>query len=189
MHLRVKFLCWRPGGIRPGDVVNAKIVCAVRGIPHIVAVCPRQDAGERGVEVEEGPGDDSVVVEGHVQSDDTNGISYTWNRRERCNRRKPIGYYWLWRYIYSDQITLPSHRFPLVTRFHLNICYCSVRPYLWKWDRCVSIWIWLRFCGTAPVPAPCKRAAHHQRWPSKCKESGKHLHRHVWEYMLKQGFT
>lgn len=77
MHLRVKFLGRRPGGIRPGDIVNAKIVGAVGGIPHIVAVCPRQDAGERGVEVEEGPGDDGVVVEGHIQGDDTDGISYT----------------------------------------------------------------------------------------------------------------
>lgn len=77
MHLRVKFFCWRPGEIRPGDVVLSKVVGTVRGIPHIVTVCPGQDAGERGVEVEEGPGDDGVVVEGHIQSDDTNGISYT----------------------------------------------------------------------------------------------------------------
>lgn len=77
MHLRVKFLCWRPGGICPGDVVHAKIVGAVRGIPHIVAVCPRQNGGERGVEVEESPGDDGVVVEGDIESDDTNGISNT----------------------------------------------------------------------------------------------------------------
>lgn len=83
MHLRVKFLCRRPGGIRPGDVVHAKIVGAVRGIPYIVTVCPRQDTRERVVEVEEGPGDDGVVVERHIQSDDTNGISYTCNRTER----------------------------------------------------------------------------------------------------------
>lgn len=77
MHLRVKFLCRGPGGICPGDVVLAKIVGTVRCIPHIVTVCPGQDAGEGGVEVEEGPGDDGVVVEGHIQSDDTNGVSYT----------------------------------------------------------------------------------------------------------------
>lgn len=77
MHLRVKFFCWRPGEIGPGDVVLSKVVGTVGGIPHIVTVCPGQDAGERGVEVEEGPGDDGVVVEGHIQSDDTNGISYT----------------------------------------------------------------------------------------------------------------
>lgn len=77
MHLRVKFLCWRPGEIRPGDVVLPKIVGTVGGIPHIVTVCPGQDAGERGVEVEEGPGDDGVVVERHIQSDDANGVSYT----------------------------------------------------------------------------------------------------------------
>lgn len=82
MHLRVKFLCRRPGGIRPGDVVHAKIVGAVGGVPHIVAVSPRQDAGERGIEVEEGPGDDGVVVEGHIQSDDADGVSYTWNTPE-----------------------------------------------------------------------------------------------------------
>lgn len=76
MHLRVKFLCRRPGGIGPGDVVHAKIVSAVGGIPHIVAVRPRQDGGEGGVEVEEGPGDDGVVIEGHIESDDANGISY-----------------------------------------------------------------------------------------------------------------
>lgn len=83
MHLRVKFLCRRPWGIRPGHVVHSKIVGAVRGIPDIVTVCPRQDAGERGVEVEEGPGDDSVVVERHVQSDDTYSISYTWKRESQ----------------------------------------------------------------------------------------------------------
>lgn len=83
MHLRVKFLCRRPGGICPGDVVRVKIIGAVRGIPNVFTVCPRQDAGERGVEVEEGPGDDGVVVEGHIQSDDTNGISYTCNRTHR----------------------------------------------------------------------------------------------------------
>lgn len=83
MHLRVKFLCWRPGGIGPSDVVDAKIVGAVGGIPHIVAVCPRQDAGERGVEVEEGPGDDGVVVEGHIQGDDTYGVSYTWRHTRK----------------------------------------------------------------------------------------------------------
>ena len=77
MHLRVKFLCWRLGGIRPGDVWRVKIVGTVRGIPHVVTVCPRQDTGERGVEVEEGPGDDGIVVEGHIQGDDTNGVSYT----------------------------------------------------------------------------------------------------------------
>lgn len=77
MHLRVKFLRWRPGGVGPSDVVRAKVVGAVGGVPHIVAVCPGQDAGEGGVEVEEGPGDDGVVVEGHVQSDDADGISYT----------------------------------------------------------------------------------------------------------------
>lgn len=77
MHLRVKFLCWRPGGVCPGDVVHAKVVGAVGGIPHIVAVCPRQNGGEGGVEVEEGPGDDGVVVEGDIESDDTNGISNT----------------------------------------------------------------------------------------------------------------
>lgn len=77
MHLRVKFLCRGPGGIGPSNVVRAKVVGAVGGVPHVVAVCPRQDAGEGGVEVEEGPGDDGVVVEGHVQSDDTDGIPYT----------------------------------------------------------------------------------------------------------------
>lgn len=77
MHLRVKFLCWRPGEICPGDVVLPKIVGTVGGIPHIVTVCPGQGAGERGVEVEEGPGDDGVVVERHIQSDDANAVSYT----------------------------------------------------------------------------------------------------------------
>lgn len=79
MHLRVKFLCGRSGGICPGDVVRAKIVGAVGGIPHVVAVCPRQDGGERGVEVEESPGDDGVVVERHIECDDADGISYTCN--------------------------------------------------------------------------------------------------------------
>lgn len=80
MHLRVKFLCRRPGGIGPSDVVLSKIVGAVGGVPHVVAVCPGQDAGEGRVEVEEGPSDDGVVVEGHIQSDDTNCVSYTWSR-------------------------------------------------------------------------------------------------------------
>lgn len=83
MHLRVKFLSRRPGGIRPGDVVNAKIVGAVGGVPHIVTVSPRKDGGEGGVEIEKGPGDDGVVVEGHIQGDDTNAISYTCNSTGR----------------------------------------------------------------------------------------------------------
>lgn len=82
MHLRVKFLCWRPGGICPGDVVQSEVVGAVGGVPHVVAVCPGQDAGEGGVEVEERPGDDGVVVEGHIQGDDADGVSYTWGSDE-----------------------------------------------------------------------------------------------------------
>lgn len=93
MHLRVKFLCRRPGGIRPGDVVYAEIVGAVGGIPHVVAVCPRQDGGEGGVEVEEGPGDDGVVVEGHVQSDDADGVSYTWKQEEKQSEKNQL---WTW---------------------------------------------------------------------------------------------
>lgn len=77
MHLRVKFLCRRTGSVGPGDVVQPKIVGAIRGIPHIVTVSPRQDCGERGVEIEEGPGNNSVVVEGHIQGNDTNGIADT----------------------------------------------------------------------------------------------------------------
>lgn len=77
MHLRVKFLCWRPGGICPGDVVNPEVIGTVGGVPYIVTVCPGQDAGEGGVEVEERPGDDGVVVEGHIQGDDADGVSYT----------------------------------------------------------------------------------------------------------------
>lgn len=49
------------------------------------------------------------------------------------------------------------------------------QPHLWKWDRCVSIWIWLQSGGTAREPAPCKTAARHQRSPSKCRGWGKHL--------------
>lgn len=66
MHLRVKFLCRRPGGICPSHVIHAKVVGAVGGVPDIITVCPGEDAGEGGVEVEQGPGDDGVVVEGHV---------------------------------------------------------------------------------------------------------------------------
>lgn len=82
MHLRVKFLCWRPGEIRPGDVVHPEVVGAVGGVPNIVTVCPGQDAGEGGVEVEERPRDDGVVVEGDIQGDDADGVSYTWGRDE-----------------------------------------------------------------------------------------------------------
>lgn len=86
MHLRVKFLCRRPGGIGPSDVVLPKVIGAVRGVPHVVAVGPGQDAGEGRVEVEEGPGDDGVVVEGHIERDDADCISDTWKRRERRSR-------------------------------------------------------------------------------------------------------
>lgn len=79
MHLRVKFLCRGPGEIGPSDVVLPKIVSAVWGVPHVVTVGPGQDAGEGRVEVEEGPGDNGVVVEGHVQCDDTYCVSNSWS--------------------------------------------------------------------------------------------------------------
>lgn len=77
MHLHVKFLCRRPGGICPSHIIHSKVVGAVGGVPDVITVCPGEDAGEGGVEVEQGPGDDGVVVEGHVQSNDTDGISYS----------------------------------------------------------------------------------------------------------------
>lgn len=86
MHLRVKFLCRRPGGISPSDVVLPEIVGAVWRVPHVVAVGPGQDAGEGRVEVEEGPGDDGVVVEGHVQRNDTYCVSNACSRGERWSR-------------------------------------------------------------------------------------------------------
>lgn len=80
MHLRVKFLCRGPGEIGPSDIVFSKVVGAVWGVPHVVAVGPGQDAGEGRVEVEKGPGDDGVVVEGHVQRNNTYCVSNSWNR-------------------------------------------------------------------------------------------------------------
>lgn len=72
-HSRVKLLSGRPGEVGPGDIVVAKVVGAVDRVPRVVTVGPRQSAGEGRVEVEEGPGNDGVVVEGHIQPDDADG--------------------------------------------------------------------------------------------------------------------
>lgn len=42
-------------------------VGAVGAVPRVVAVHPRQLAGERREQVEERPGDDDVIVETHVE--------------------------------------------------------------------------------------------------------------------------
>ena len=74
IHSRVELLRGGFGGVGPGDVVSAKVVGAVRRVPGVVTAGPGQGGGEGGVEVEEGPGDDGVVVEGHVQGDDADGV-------------------------------------------------------------------------------------------------------------------
>jgi len=75
--LRVEFLGGGSGSVGPGDVVSAKVVGAVGGVPSVVAVGPGQGGGQGGVEVEQSPGDDGVVVEGHVQCDDADGVADT----------------------------------------------------------------------------------------------------------------
>lgn len=77
MHLRVKLLGRRARVVRPRHVVLAEVVGAVLCVPRIVAARPRKRAAERRVEVEQGPGDDGVVVERDVQRDDADGETDT----------------------------------------------------------------------------------------------------------------
>jgi len=82
MHLRVKLLgrwAWR---VSPGHVVFSEVVSAVFCVPFIITVGPGQSATEGGVEVEQSPGDDSVIVEGHIQCNDADGETNTWQGRE-----------------------------------------------------------------------------------------------------------
>lgn len=63
------FLC-RGGFV---DVADGAVVGpgrAVGAVPGVVAVDPGQLAVEGGEEVEQGPGDDDVVVEAHVEGDE-----------------------------------------------------------------------------------------------------------------------
>lgn len=62
------------------NVTDGAVVCpgrAVGAVPRVVAVDPRQLAGEGGEEVEQGPGDDDVVVEAHVEGNEDDCKAYT----------------------------------------------------------------------------------------------------------------
>lgn len=50
---------------------------AVRTVPSVVAVDPRQFTGERGEEVEQSPGDDDVIVETNVEGNENHCKAYT----------------------------------------------------------------------------------------------------------------
>lgn len=50
---------------------------AVGTVPRVVAVDPGQLGGEGGEEVEQGPGDDNVVVEAHVEGNEDHCKAYT----------------------------------------------------------------------------------------------------------------
>lgn len=80
MHLRVKLLSWWAWVIRPRHIVLPKVVGAVFCVPFIIAARPWKSAAEWWVEVEQGPRDDGVVVEGDVQGDDADGKTDAWEK-------------------------------------------------------------------------------------------------------------
>lgn len=53
-------------------------VSAVGAVPGMATVGPGQVEGERGEEVVERPGDDDVVVEADVQSDEDDSVANSW---------------------------------------------------------------------------------------------------------------
>lgn len=53
-------------------------VGAVGAVPGMAAVGPRQVEGEGGEEVVERPGDDDIVVEADVDSDEDHGVADAW---------------------------------------------------------------------------------------------------------------
>ena len=67
-------------------VVDGAVVCpvgAVGAVPGVVAVDPGQLAGEGREEVEQGPGDDHVVVEAHVQRDQDHRVAHACREPQR----------------------------------------------------------------------------------------------------------
>lgn len=53
-------------------------VSAVGAVPGMATVGPGQVEGERGEEVVERPGDDDIVVEADVQSDEDDSVANSW---------------------------------------------------------------------------------------------------------------
>lgn len=53
-------------------------VSAVGAVPGMATVGPGQVEGERGEEVVERPGDDDVVIEADVQSDEDDSVANSW---------------------------------------------------------------------------------------------------------------
>lgn len=81
VHLRVKLLGRWAWIVCPGYVIFPEVVSAVFCVPFIITAGPGQSAAERGVEVEQSPGDDGVIVEGHIQCNDADGETNTWQGR------------------------------------------------------------------------------------------------------------
>lgn len=81
MHLRVKLFGRWAWVVSPGHVVFSEVVSAVFCVPGIITAGPGQSAAEGGVEVEQSPGDDGVIVEGHIQCNDADGETNTWQGR------------------------------------------------------------------------------------------------------------
>lgn len=73
----LKVLLGRGGFVNVTDGAVVRPGGAVGAVPRVVAVDPRQLAGEGGEEVEQGPGDDDVVVEAHVEGNEDDCKAHT----------------------------------------------------------------------------------------------------------------
>lgn len=62
----------------PGDEVPTRL-----GVPRVAAVGPRQDGRQRREQIVERPGDDHVVVECHVERDQTLAYADTYIQTDR----------------------------------------------------------------------------------------------------------
>ena len=80
----LKVLLRGRGLMRVVDGAVVRPVGAVGAVPGVVAVDPGQLAGEGREEVEQGPGDDHVVVEAHVQRDQDHRVAHACTQTLLC---------------------------------------------------------------------------------------------------------
>lgn len=83
----LKVLLRRGGFVNVADGAVVSPGGAVGTVPRVVAVDPRQLAGEGGEEVEHGPGDDDVVVEAHVEGNEDDCKAHTCQMFIKAVRR------------------------------------------------------------------------------------------------------
>lgn len=67
-------------GLIEGGVERPE-VGAIGAVPGVVTVDPRQISSEGGEQVEEGPGNDDIVVKSHVQGDEDDCEPHTYRTK------------------------------------------------------------------------------------------------------------